>query len=211
MFVFLPQDRSDFVYTKCKLVSKLEEKVQGLEKQVSTLRCIRENEDFLDRCQDILLQAQHSEGSEQTVQRGQKASEENWQHVTSRRRKRRSSMYQQWRYRSRICHIPGSCHSDPRCPTPGQMALWPRARRVNRLPHTSPPGNVQSRASPGSPTTDMSGDDSSGSDSAVPADVAHACGSWEVASDSWQWATPCDDVTGSVVSKEWGVCSPLSH
>ncbi|TFJ98112.1 coiled-coil domain-containing protein 136 [Platysternon megacephalum] len=82
------KDRSNFVCTKCKLVSILEEKVQGLEKQVSTLRCIRENEDFLDRCQDMLLQAQRSEESEQVVQSGLRESEENWQHVTSRRRKR---------------------------------------------------------------------------------------------------------------------------
>ncbi|XP_065427512.1 coiled-coil domain-containing protein 18-like [Chrysemys picta bellii] len=88
MFVFLPQDRSNFVCTKCKQVSILEEKVQGLEKQVSTLRCIRENEDFLDRCQDMFLRAQHSEESEQAVQWGQKDGEENWQHVTSRKRKR---------------------------------------------------------------------------------------------------------------------------
>nr|XP_008175442.2 uncharacterized protein LOC101937062 isoform X1 [Chrysemys picta bellii] len=88
MFVFLPQDRSNFVCTKCKQVSILEEKVQGLEKQVSTLRCIRENEDFLDRCQDMFLRAQHSEESEQVVQWGQKDGEENWQHVTSRKRKR---------------------------------------------------------------------------------------------------------------------------
>ncbi|XP_053866613.1 uncharacterized protein LOC128827000 [Malaclemys terrapin pileata] len=88
MFVFLPQDRSDFVCTKCKLVSVLEEKVQGLEKQVSTLRCIRENEDFLDRRQDMLLRAQRSEESEQAAQRGQRDGEDIWQHVTSRRRKR---------------------------------------------------------------------------------------------------------------------------
>ncbi|CAM5165740.1 unnamed protein product [Natator depressus] len=87
MFVFLPQDRSDFVCKKCKLVAILEEKVQGLEKQVSTLRCIRETEDFLDRCQNMLLQAQHSEDSEQAAQQGQKDGEEILQHVTSRRRK----------------------------------------------------------------------------------------------------------------------------
>ncbi|CAM5141513.1 unnamed protein product [Natator depressus] len=87
MFVFLPQDRSDFVCTKCKLVSILEEKVQGLEKQVSTLCCIRETEDFLDRRQGMLLWTQHSEDSEQAAQRGQKNGEEIWQHVTSRRRK----------------------------------------------------------------------------------------------------------------------------
>ncbi|XP_074980576.1 chemokine-like protein TAFA-5 isoform X2 [Caretta caretta] len=80
-------DRSDFVCTKCKLVSILEEKVQGLEKQVSTLRCIRKSEDFLDRHQDMLLQAQYSEDSEQTVQWGQEDGEEIWEHVTSRRRK----------------------------------------------------------------------------------------------------------------------------
>ncbi|XP_053880928.1 uncharacterized protein LOC128835454 isoform X2 [Malaclemys terrapin pileata] len=81
------EDRSDFVCTKCKLVSILEEKVRGLEKQVSTLRCIRENEDFLDRRQEMLLRPQCSEDSEQ-VQQGQKDCEEVWQHVTSRRRKR---------------------------------------------------------------------------------------------------------------------------
>ncbi|CAM4633368.1 unnamed protein product [Caretta caretta] len=80
-------DRSDFVCTKCKLVSILEEKVQGLEKQVSTLRCVRETEDFLDRRQVMLLQAQCSEDSEQAAQRGQEDSEVIWQHVTSRRRK----------------------------------------------------------------------------------------------------------------------------
>ncbi|XP_074988986.1 phosphatidylinositol N-acetylglucosaminyltransferase subunit Q isoform X4 [Caretta caretta] len=83
----LMQDRSDFVCTKCKLVSILEEKVQGLEKQVSTLRCVRETEDFLDRRQVMLLQAQCSEDSEQAAQRGQEDSEVIWQHVTSRRRK----------------------------------------------------------------------------------------------------------------------------
>ncbi|CAM4558281.1 unnamed protein product [Caretta caretta] len=87
IFVFLPQDRSDFVCTKCKLVSILEEKIQGLEKQVSTLCCIRETEDFLDRRQDMLLRAQRSEDSEQAALRGQKDGEEIWQHVTSRRRK----------------------------------------------------------------------------------------------------------------------------
>ncbi|CAM5125407.1 unnamed protein product [Natator depressus] len=87
MFVFLPQDRSDFVCTKCRLVSILEEKVQGLEQQVSTLRCIRETEDFLDRRQDMLLRTQCSEDSEQAAQRGQEDSEEIWQHVTSRRRR----------------------------------------------------------------------------------------------------------------------------
>ncbi|XP_077677764.1 E3 ubiquitin-protein ligase TRAIP isoform X2 [Eretmochelys imbricata] len=79
-------DRSDFVCTKCKLVSILEEKVQGLEQQVSTLCCIRETEDFLDRCQDMLLRAQGSEDSEQATQRGPEAGEEIWHHVTSRRR-----------------------------------------------------------------------------------------------------------------------------
>ncbi|CAM4501640.1 unnamed protein product [Lepidochelys olivacea] len=87
MFVFLPQDRSDFVCTKRKLVSILEEKVQGLEKQVSTLRCIRETEDFLDRRRDMLLRTQSSEDSEQAAQQGQEDSEEIWQHVTFRRRK----------------------------------------------------------------------------------------------------------------------------
>ncbi|XP_065422973.1 uncharacterized protein LOC135975577 isoform X2 [Chrysemys picta bellii] len=81
------EDRSDFVCTKCKLVSILEEKVRGLEKRVSTLRCIRENEDFLDRRQEMLLRPQCSEDSEQ-AQQGQKDCEEVWQHVTSRRRKR---------------------------------------------------------------------------------------------------------------------------
>ncbi|CAM5117668.1 unnamed protein product [Natator depressus] len=42
-------DRSDFVCTKCKLVSILEEKIEGLEQQITTLRCIRESEDFLDK------------------------------------------------------------------------------------------------------------------------------------------------------------------
>ncbi|CAM5118995.1 unnamed protein product [Eretmochelys imbricata] len=87
MFVFLPQDRSDFVCTKYKLASILEEKVQGLEQQVSTLRCTRETEDFLDRRQDMLLWAQCSEDSEQAALRGQEDGEEIWQHVTSRRRK----------------------------------------------------------------------------------------------------------------------------
>ncbi|CAM4563299.1 unnamed protein product [Caretta caretta] len=82
----LPRNRSDSVCTKCKLVSILEKKVQGLEKQVSTLRCIRETEDFLDRHQDMLLWTKHSEDSEQAAQRGQKDGEEIWQHVTSRRR-----------------------------------------------------------------------------------------------------------------------------
>ncbi|XP_073214395.1 uncharacterized protein [Lepidochelys kempii] len=80
-------DRSNYVCTRCKLVSILEEKVQGLEKQVSTLRCVRETEDFLDRRQDMLLQAQCSEDSVQAAQRGQEEGEEIWQHVTSRRRK----------------------------------------------------------------------------------------------------------------------------
>ncbi|CAM5133459.1 unnamed protein product [Natator depressus] len=70
------QDRSDFVCTKCKLVSILEEKVQGLEQQVSTLRCIRETEDFLDRHQDMLLWTQHSEDSQQAALRGQEDGEE---------------------------------------------------------------------------------------------------------------------------------------
>ncbi|XP_065446058.1 centromere protein F-like [Chrysemys picta bellii] len=82
------KDRSDFVCTKCKLVSMLEEKVRGLVKRVLTLRCIGENEDFLDRCQEMLLRPQCSEDSEQ-AQQGQKDCEEVWQHVTSRRRKRR--------------------------------------------------------------------------------------------------------------------------
>ncbi|KAG6939240.1 hypothetical protein G0U57_002474, partial [Chelydra serpentina] len=87
MFVFLPQDRSDFVCTKCKLISILEEKIQGLEKRVSTLRSIKENEEFLDRRQDRLQRAQCCEDSEQAAQQGQKASEDNWRHVTSRRGK----------------------------------------------------------------------------------------------------------------------------
>ncbi|CAM5123263.1 unnamed protein product [Eretmochelys imbricata] len=82
-----PKDRNDFVCTKCKLVSILEEKVQGLEQQVLTLHCIRETEDFLDRHQDMLLRTQHSEDSEQAALQGQKDGEEIWQHVTSRRRK----------------------------------------------------------------------------------------------------------------------------
>ncbi|CAM4697142.1 unnamed protein product [Lepidochelys kempii] len=86
MFVFLPQDRSDFVCTKCKLVSILEEKIEGLEQQITTLRCIRETEDFLDKTQDRLLRAQSSKDLEQVAQRSQEASEEAWQHVTSRRR-----------------------------------------------------------------------------------------------------------------------------
>ncbi|KAG6933402.1 hypothetical protein G0U57_019236 [Chelydra serpentina] len=87
MFVFLPQDRSDFVCTKCKLISILEEKIQGLEKRVSTLHSIKENEEFLDRRQDRLQRAQCCEDSEQAAQRGQKTSEDNWRHVTSRRGK----------------------------------------------------------------------------------------------------------------------------
>ncbi|XP_073172891.1 urotensin-2 isoform X1 [Lepidochelys kempii] len=85
MFVFLPQDRSDFVCTKCKLVSILEEKIEGLEQQITTLHCIRETEDFLDKTQDRLLGAQSSTDIEQVAQRSQEASEEAWQHVTSRR------------------------------------------------------------------------------------------------------------------------------
>ncbi|CAM5148279.1 unnamed protein product [Eretmochelys imbricata] len=73
--------------TKCKLVSILEEKVQRLKQQVSTLRCKRETEVFLDRRQDMLLRAKHSEDSEQAAQQGQKDGEEIWQHVTFRRRK----------------------------------------------------------------------------------------------------------------------------
>ncbi|XP_073166693.1 uncharacterized protein [Lepidochelys kempii] len=88
MFVFLPQDRNDFVCTKCKLVSILEEKIEGLEQQITTLRCIRETEDFLDETQDRLLGAQSSTDIEQVAQRSQEASEEAWQHVTSRRGKR---------------------------------------------------------------------------------------------------------------------------
>uniref|UniRef100_A0A8C3HS35 Solute carrier family 12 member 7 n=1 Tax=Chrysemys picta bellii TaxID=8478 RepID=A0A8C3HS35_CHRPI len=61
----------------------MEEKVKGLETQVSTLRCIRENEDFLDRSQHLALQAQHAEESERAVQNG----EENWQHATSQKKK----------------------------------------------------------------------------------------------------------------------------
>ncbi|CAM4636676.1 unnamed protein product [Caretta caretta] len=38
----------------------------------STLRCIRETEDFLDGCQDRLLRAQGSEDSEQAAHWGQK-------------------------------------------------------------------------------------------------------------------------------------------
>ncbi|CAM5152177.1 unnamed protein product [Natator depressus] len=86
MFLFLPEDRSDFVCTKCKLVSVLEENDKGLETQVPNLHCIRENEGFLDRSQLSVLQAQHAEESERAVQK----KEENWQHVTSRRRKRRT-------------------------------------------------------------------------------------------------------------------------
>ncbi|KAM9169347.1 uncharacterized protein ACDP82_005085 [Pangshura tecta] len=44
----------------------------------------QENEDFLDRRQDQLQRAQCSEDSEQATQRGEKAIEDNWQHVTSR-------------------------------------------------------------------------------------------------------------------------------
>ncbi|CAM4578278.1 unnamed protein product [Caretta caretta] len=84
--MLLRKDRSNFVYMTCKLVSILEEKIKGLETQVSTLRCVRENEDFLDRSQRLVLQAQQAEESERAVQNG----EENWQHVTSRRRKRRT-------------------------------------------------------------------------------------------------------------------------
>ncbi|KAG6925433.1 hypothetical protein G0U57_014503, partial [Chelydra serpentina] len=74
-------------FQKCKLISILEEKIQGLEKQVSTLRSIKENEEFLDRRQDRLQRAQCCEDSEQATQWGQKASEDNWWHVTSRRGK----------------------------------------------------------------------------------------------------------------------------
>ncbi|XP_077670897.1 uncharacterized protein LOC144263794 [Eretmochelys imbricata] len=79
-------DRSNFVCTKCKLVSILEEKIEGLE-QITTMRCIRETEDFLDKSQDVLLRAQSSKDLEQVAQRSQEASEEAWQHVTSRRRR----------------------------------------------------------------------------------------------------------------------------
>ncbi|XP_077685451.1 uncharacterized protein LOC144271751 [Eretmochelys imbricata] len=85
--VCLGLDRSDFVCTKCKLVSILEEKIEGLEQQITTLRCIRETEDFLDKSQDMLLRAQSSKDLEQVAQRSQEASEEAWQHVTSRRRR----------------------------------------------------------------------------------------------------------------------------
>ncbi|CAM4657220.1 unnamed protein product [Caretta caretta] len=72
------EDRSDFVCTKCKLVSILEEKIEGLEQQITTLRCIRETEDFLDKTQDRLLGAQSSTDIEQVAQRSQEASEEAW-------------------------------------------------------------------------------------------------------------------------------------
>nr|XP_048718317.1 uncharacterized protein LOC125641845 [Caretta caretta] len=93
MFVFLPQDRSDFVCTKGKLASILEEKVQGLEKQVSTLRCIRETEDFLDRHQDMLLRTQCSGDSEQAVQRGQEdgTNEESGPDATSEGREQKET------------------------------------------------------------------------------------------------------------------------
>ncbi|XP_030404256.1 ecto-ADP-ribosyltransferase 4 isoform X2 [Gopherus evgoodei] len=57
------EDRSDFVCTKCKLVSILEETVKGQDTQVSILHCHREDEDFLDRSQHLVLQAQHAEES----------------------------------------------------------------------------------------------------------------------------------------------------
>ncbi|XP_075784074.1 transmembrane protein 41B isoform X3 [Pelodiscus sinensis] len=84
MFVFLPEERTDFIYTKCKLVDILEEKIRGLESQVSTLCSIREDEDFLNRRQHLTLQAWQAEEPERAV----RDQEENWQHVTSRRGKR---------------------------------------------------------------------------------------------------------------------------
>ncbi|XP_067418891.1 uncharacterized protein [Emydura macquarii macquarii] len=82
MFVFLPQDRDDFICTKCRLVSLLEEKVKGLETQMSTLRCITENNVFRHQAQ-----AERKEDSEKPGQAKMKNGEGNWQHVTSRRKR----------------------------------------------------------------------------------------------------------------------------
>lgn len=47
VFSFLPEARTDFLCMKCKLVTMLEEKITGLERQVKTLLRIREGEEFL--------------------------------------------------------------------------------------------------------------------------------------------------------------------
>ena len=36
MFVFLPEDRMDYICHKCKLIGLLEEKIRGLEERINT-------------------------------------------------------------------------------------------------------------------------------------------------------------------------------
>lgn len=48
MFVFLPEGTSNYMFTKCKSGTLLEEKKEGLETHLFTLHFIREDEELMD-------------------------------------------------------------------------------------------------------------------------------------------------------------------
>lgn len=54
MIVFLPEEESDYTFSKGNLVSLLKEKVEGLEEKVATLKWIREDEILILMLEKIL-------------------------------------------------------------------------------------------------------------------------------------------------------------
>lgn len=59
MFAFQPKRVSNYTYSKCKLIGLLQEKVEGLEAQLTILRLIHENKEILIKA-EVRIQNEHS-------------------------------------------------------------------------------------------------------------------------------------------------------
>ncbi|XP_075208143.1 uncharacterized protein LOC142313042 [Anomaloglossus baeobatrachus] len=81
MFTDLPVEQPNFTCQKCKLVSLLEEKLQSLEERISTLKTIKEGEEFLDRAEVSLQNTEREEICSAPEE------PEEWKHVTQRSRR----------------------------------------------------------------------------------------------------------------------------
>ncbi|KAF7249679.1 WD repeat-containing protein 76 [Varanus komodoensis] len=89
---FESSEEPEYTCTKCKLVFKLvpllEEKVKGLEDDITSLWEIRGGEQFLDIAQEVLQASQRQPPSRQNKEKGatRESAGEMWRHVTLRRR-----------------------------------------------------------------------------------------------------------------------------
>lgn len=84
MFVFLPEEDRNYTCCKCRLIALLEEKVKGLEANLSTLQLIREGEEFLDRAQEATEEGQRYQTNPQKTEQNQAEQREEWNNVTHR-------------------------------------------------------------------------------------------------------------------------------